>query len=72
MGLGCKGPDMVFEVLPHVDTLLRDLGLETKRKKGWFCWVKELFEWHGVADYGGLVREWLQKEGYSVDRVKKD
>ena len=46
---------MVFEVMPHVDTLLRELSLETRRKGGW----AEIFENYEVGDYPNLVQEWL-------------
>lgn len=58
-GLGPKSPDLVFEIMPYIDTLLRDLGLQTARKKNWW---KEIFETYGVKDYRGLVLEWLEKE----------
>lgn len=57
MGLGTMMPDMVFEVLPFLDTLLRDLGLKTNRKGGW----REILEPYGKQDYKGLVQEWLSK-----------
>jgi hypothetical protein len=57
-GLGAKGPDMVFELMPFLDTLLRDLGLETRRKGGWREWVEN----YEAADYSGLVQEWLEKQ----------
>ena len=52
-GLGAKGTNMVFEIMPFLDTLMRELGLNWKRKGGW----RELFEWYGVGDYKGLVKE---------------
>ncbi|KAL3424133.1 flavin-binding monooxygenase-like protein [Phlyctema vagabunda] len=58
MGLGSKSTDMVFETLPFVDTMLRDLGLNTVRKGGW----REIFDCYGVKDYIGIVQEWLTKE----------
>ncbi|KFY02050.1 hypothetical protein V490_00665 [Pseudogymnoascus sp. VKM F-3557] len=57
-GLGAKSVDMVFELVPFVDTLCRDLGLETRRKGGW----REIFEFYGVRDYNGVVEEWMKKE----------
>ncbi|ELR03985.1 monooxygenase [Pseudogymnoascus destructans] len=57
-GLGAKSADMVFEIVPFIDTLCRDLGIETKRKGGW----KEIFESYGVQDYSGVVEEWMKKE----------
>lgn len=57
-GLGAKSVDMVFELVPFVDTLCRDLGLETRRKGGW----REIFEFYGVHDYNGVVEEWMKKK----------
>ncbi|KFY77048.1 hypothetical protein V499_03453 [Pseudogymnoascus sp. VKM F-103] len=60
-GLGAKSADMVFEIVPFIDTLCRDLGIETKRKGGW----REIFEYYGVHDYSGVVGEWMKKENLS-------
>lgn len=49
---------MVFELMPFVDTLMKDLGLSPARKGGW----RELLEWYGVEDYKGVVKEWMEKE----------
>ena len=52
---GAGFPDLVFDSVPYVDLLLRDLGLETKRKPGWFS---DLFTPYRLQDYRGLVQEW--------------
>lgn len=57
-GLGDRCTDMVFEVMPYVDTLLGELGLETRRKGGW----AEIFQYYGVGDYSNLVQEWVGKQ----------
>ncbi|KAL5395157.1 hypothetical protein PMIN03_005233 [Paraphaeosphaeria minitans] len=52
---------MVFDSLPYFDALLRDLGLEDKRKGtvlGCKHWVAESFQSYGPKDYEGLVDEW--------------
>ncbi|KAH6970560.1 hypothetical protein BKA56DRAFT_622237 [Ilyonectria sp. MPI-CAGE-AT-0026] len=56
-GCGDKHGDVVFETLPYWDQLLQDLGLRYKRKATWF---QEIFTPYGVADYAGLVKEWIQ------------
>ena len=61
-GFGDRFGDMAFESLPYIDLLLRDLGMEWTRKKGWFAWLREVFEPYHQSDYIGLVQEWLQKE----------
>lgn len=54
-GAAGKYPDLVFDTLPYVDTLLRDLGLAPNRKSSWF---KELFEVYLPQDYRGITEEW--------------
>ncbi|ETN42241.1 uncharacterized protein HMPREF1541_04182 [Cyphellophora europaea CBS 101466] len=64
LGFGHRFPDMVFDTVPYVDLLMRDLGLETRRKKGWgpVRWYREWWEHYSVKDYVGVVGEWLGKE----------
>ncbi|KAL4740766.1 hypothetical protein BDV11DRAFT_184854 [Aspergillus similis] len=56
-GLGRRNPDFVFDAIPYVDMLLRDLGLSGQRKAGGFFdrWLQP----YGVEDYVGIVGEWL-------------
>ncbi|KAK7550102.1 hypothetical protein IWX49DRAFT_151125 [Phyllosticta citricarpa] len=56
-GYGDRFPDFVWEQLPYFDLLLSDLGLEHRRKGGWWS------EWtspYRQADYRGVTREWLE------------
>jgi hypothetical protein len=55
-GHGAQFPDFVFDGLPYLDVLVRDLGLRVLRKKGW---VAEVTEPYGPGDYGGLVGEFV-------------
>ncbi|KIW43913.1 uncharacterized protein PV06_04963 [Exophiala oligosperma] len=55
-GHGRFFPDLVFDQVPYMDTLLRDLGLKYWRKPGW---LRELFEPYRAKDYRGVVKEWL-------------
>lgn len=57
-GYGAWVPDFVFDAIPYVDMLLRDLGLETRRKGSWW---RDIIVPYGVADYRGLVDEWTEK-----------
>ena len=64
-GFGKRFVDFVWDAVPWNDVLLKDLGLEGRRKKGsWFGvrWWREMFEPYTVADYRGLGREWLEKQ----------
>lgn len=61
-GHGRFYPDLVFDQLPYWDTLLRDLGLETRRKGG-VLGLRELFEPYTQDDYRGIVGEWIGKVG---------
>lgn len=57
-GYGGRFPDFVFDAVPYLDMLLKDLGLEHKRKGS--C-LKEIFHAYGPEDYQGLVEEWRGK-----------
>lgn len=54
-GYGARVPDFVFDAIPYVDMLLKDLGLKSHRKGGM---VKEIFGAYGPEDYRGIVDEW--------------
>ncbi|KAL1999929.1 hypothetical protein VTN02DRAFT_3796 [Thermoascus thermophilus] len=58
-GLGKRNPDFVFDAIPYVDVLLRDLGLRVHRKSGRLA---EWFQPYGPEDYRCLVDEWKAKE----------
>lgn len=53
--LGSAFPDLVFDNIPYVDLLLRDLGLSSTRKEGW---LSELLGQYRPQDYEGVVEEW--------------
>ncbi|KAL4924724.1 flavin-binding monooxygenase-like protein [Aspergillus undulatus] len=59
-GLGRRNPDFVFDAIPYVDVLLRDLGLRGARKEG--KGLGAYFEPYGVEDYRGFVGEWIGME----------
>ncbi|KAL8655191.1 MAG: hypothetical protein Q9226_003151 [Calogaya cf. arnoldii] len=57
MGYGARFPDFVFDGLPYLDMMLKDLGLKTWRKGR--SWFGELFSGPYLpGDYKGLVEEW--------------
>ncbi|PSN61670.1 putative dimethylaniline monooxygenase [Corynespora cassiicola Philippines] len=65
-GYGASLPDMVFEGLPYFDMLLRDMGLETHRHRGWWA---ELTSPYYPSDYAGLVDEWVAKQNGTGAKV---
>ena len=58
-GFGRRNPDFVFDAIPYVDLMLRELGLPTQRKKGLLA---RCFQPYGTEDYRGLVDEWKSKQ----------
>lgn len=56
-GYGANFPDFVFDALPYMDLLYKDLGLKVNRKKGWFA---EITEPYSPRDFVGLVDEWVE------------
>ncbi|KAF1946603.1 FAD/NAD(P)-binding domain-containing protein [Clathrospora elynae] len=61
MGYGGTLPDLVFDSLPYFDTLLKDLGLEGRRKGG-LLGVRECVKSYGPGDYRGLIEEVERRE----------
>lgn len=59
-GYGGRFPDFVFDAVPYLDMLLKDLGLEHRRKGSW---LKEIFHAYGPEDYKGVVEEWMEENG---------
>lgn len=59
-GYGARLPDFVFDAIPYVDMLMRDVGLESHRKKSKFA---EMTEPYGPEDYKDLPNEWAQQHG---------
>ncbi|KAK9358812.1 hypothetical protein V1504DRAFT_396116 [Lipomyces starkeyi] len=57
-GFGKRYPDFVFDALPYIDMLLKDLGLRNHRKE---TLLNECFQAYGPEDYKGLVDEWRIK-----------
>lgn len=58
-GYGARFPDFVFDAVPYLDMLMRDLGIKEKRKGGW---MSEIFEAYGPEDYKGVVGEWSEMQ----------
>lgn len=58
-GFGRRNPDFVFDAVPYVDLLLRDLGVRGCRKEGLWGWFRDWVEAYGVEDYRGVVEEWV-------------
>ncbi|KAF5613189.1 dimethylaniline monooxygenase [Fusarium subglutinans] len=58
-GFGHSFPDFVFDAVPYVDLLLKDLGLPIYRKNGIFA---EMTDPYGPEDYTTVVDEWKAKQ----------
>ncbi|KAL2844528.1 hypothetical protein BJY01DRAFT_248145 [Aspergillus pseudoustus] len=56
-GLAGRHADLVFDSLSYVDVLLSDLAVPCMRKKNW---PRELTDPYCLADYRGLVQEWIR------------
>jgi hypothetical protein len=67
MSYGRTLPDVVFDSLPYFDMLLKDIGMQGKRKGGLFG-VRECFKSYGPEDYKGLIGD---VEGRMKDEGKK-
>ncbi|KAF5688209.1 dimethylaniline monooxygenase [Fusarium denticulatum] len=58
-GFGHSFPDFVFDAVPYLDLLLKDLGLPIYRKNGVFA---EMTDPYGPEDYTTVVDEWKAKQ----------
>ncbi|KAJ5825185.1 hypothetical protein N7474_002323 [Penicillium riverlandense] len=58
-GFGRRNPDFVFDAIPYIDFLLRDLGLSPERKQGLLA---QCFHPYGAEDYCGLLDEWKKTQ----------
>ncbi|KAK5634199.1 hypothetical protein RRF57_009913 [Xylaria bambusicola] len=56
---GNKRPSFIFDSVPYLDLLQRDLGLNPHRKGGWFA---EITQGYGPNDYQGIEDEWARKQ----------
>lgn len=57
-GYGASLPDFVFEGIPYVDMLLKDLGIKNKRKPSL---IQELISPYTPKDYDGVLEEYKCK-----------
>ncbi|OCK75780.1 FAD/NAD(P)-binding domain-containing protein [Lepidopterella palustris CBS 459.81] len=55
---GQKFPYSLYEFLPYVDTLFKDMGLVSRRKSNLFA---ELFSPYKPEDFNGFIEEYLSK-----------
>lgn len=56
---GHRNPNFIFDAVPYLDLLQRDLGLNIYRKKGFLA---EISNPYGPEDYRGVNEEWLKKQ----------
>jgi hypothetical protein len=60
----------VFDTIPYIDLLLKDLGLESHRKKGV---LTDIFQSYGPEDYIGLIEEWKAlRDGESTTAIPEN
>jgi len=64
---GQRPPSFVFDVIPYLDNLLQDLGLNTQRKTGF----KEVWSPYMPSDYRGLNDEWNAKFSIGAKLINK-
>ncbi len=57
---GNKNPNFIFDAVPYLDLLQRDLGLSPYRKGGWLA---ELYDPYGPEDYRDVNEEWQKNRG---------
>ncbi|GJN81789.1 hypothetical protein PLIIFM63780_005325 [Purpureocillium lilacinum] len=55
---GNKAPSFIFDAVPYLDLLQRDLGLDPHRKRGALA---EMFSAYGAEDYRTINDEWKEK-----------
>ncbi|KYK58804.1 hypothetical protein DCS_05822 [Drechmeria coniospora] len=53
---GNKAPSFIFDAVPYLDLLQRDMGLNPHRKKGGY--LDEIFSPYGAEDYRDVNEEW--------------
>jgi hypothetical protein len=58
---GNKNPNFIFDAVPYLDLLQRDLGLNPHRKTGW---IAEITDPYGPEDYQDINDERLRKHKY--------
>lgn len=63
-GYGASLPDFVFEGIPYVDMLLKDMGIRNKRKPSL---IKELISPYCPKDYNGVLDEYKKKNAIMLN-----
>ena len=62
---GNKAPNFIFDAVPYLDLLQRDLGLDPHRKQSF---LSEIWDPYGPEDYQDVNDEWQRKIG-SINRA---
>ena len=63
-GAGQRCPDLVFDGLPYIDLILKDIGANRFRKGGGW---REVFDRYMPGDYKDLVKEWKEQHAAAGD-----
>lgn len=64
---GARSPSFIFDAVPYLDLLLRDLGLAIHRKGGWWA---EMTAPYGPEDYRTVNDEWLASQAAGWDGAR--
>jgi len=64
--VGERYPYSLFDWIPHVDRLLRDVGLKAHRKSNFLA---EFFLPYGPDNYAGYLEEYLEKRGKVLSKT---
>jgi hypothetical protein len=67
-GYGATLPDFVFDAIPYLDLLLKDMNLQHRRKSSWLA---NLTMPYTPGDYAGLVEEWKASHEKEDDSLNK-
>ncbi|KAK3385718.1 hypothetical protein B0H63DRAFT_186939 [Podospora didyma] len=66
---GSKAPNFIFDAVPYLDLLMKDLGLEVYRKGG-KGFMAEVYDPYGPEDYRDVNAEWEAKYGGSASEAR--
>ncbi|RPB05907.1 FAD/NAD(P)-binding domain-containing protein [Choiromyces venosus 120613-1] len=66
LSIGTQGPVALYDYMTDIDSMLNELGVNPKRKKGT---LKDFFEPYAPRDYKDIVPEW--KKAHGLDKASQ-